>query len=38
VPKKDAVSAYRELQALQDELSKSLRGVFAKHRKFVLRL
>jgi hypothetical protein len=24
---------YRELQQLQDELSKSLRGVFAKHRK-----
>jgi len=36
-PKKDAVAAYRELQGLQDELSKSLRGVFAKHRKFVLR-
>jgi sugar (pentulose or hexulose) kinase len=35
-PKKDAVAAYRELQALQDELSASLRGVFAKHRKFVL--
>jgi hypothetical protein len=31
------VAAYRELQALQDELSKSLRGVFAKHREFVLR-
>jgi xylulokinase len=36
-PKKDAVAVYRDLQALQDELSKSLRGVFAKHRKFVLR-
>jgi xylulokinase len=35
-PKKEAVAAYRELQALQDELSVSLRGVFAKHRKFVL--
>ena len=36
-PKKDAVEAYRELQELQDDLSKSLRGVFAKHRKFVLK-
>jgi xylulokinase len=35
-PKKDAVARYRELQELQDELSKSLRGVFAKHRGFVL--
>ncbi len=34
-PKKGAVAAYQELQALQDELSKSLRGVFAKHRAFV---
>jgi xylulokinase len=31
-PKKAAVAVYRELQALQDDLSKSLRGVFAKHR------
>ncbi len=30
------VKVYRELQALQDEMSLSLRGVFAKHRKFVL--
>jgi len=36
-PKKDAVAAYRELQALQDDLSRSLRGVFAKHREFALR-
>ena len=36
-PKQDAVATYRELQALQDELSKSLRGVFAKHRQFVLK-
>jgi sugar (pentulose or hexulose) kinase len=36
-PKKEAVVAYRELQALQDELSASLRGVFVKHRKFVLK-
>lgn len=35
-PQKEAVAAYRELQALQDELSTSLRGVFAKHRQFVL--
>jgi len=37
MPKKDAAAAYQELQALQDELSKSLRGVFPKHRQFVLR-
>ena len=36
-PKKDAVAAYRELQNLQDDLSKSLRGVFVKHRKFLNR-
>jgi sugar (pentulose or hexulose) kinase len=35
-PRKAAVAAYRELQELQDDLSRSLRGVFAKHRKFVL--
>ena len=29
------VEIYRELQALQDGLSKSLRPVFAKHREFV---
>jgi xylulokinase len=28
---------YRELQTIQDEMSKSLRGVFGKHRAFVLR-
>jgi hypothetical protein len=27
---------YRELQGLQDELSKSVRGAFAKHQEFVL--
>lgn len=27
---------YAELQALQDEASRALRGVFAKHRRFVL--
>jgi xylulokinase len=35
-PNKKNVEVYRELQALQDEASKSLRGVFAQHRKFVL--
>ncbi len=36
-PKADAVAAYQELQELQDDLSLSLRGVFAKHRKFLNR-
>jgi len=36
-PKREAVAAYCELQELQDDLSKSLRGVFAKHRKFMVR-
>ena len=36
-PKADAVATYQELQELQDDLSRSLRGVFAKHRKFVNR-
>ncbi|HWX19270.1 MAG TPA: xylulokinase [Candidatus Binatia bacterium] len=31
------VEVYRELQALQDETSSALRGVFGKHRRFVLR-
>ena len=30
------VAIYRELQALQDELSRSLRDVFTKHRRFVV--
>ena len=29
------VAVYRELQALQDEMSQALRGVFTKHRQFV---
>jgi len=33
---KDA-AVYRELQELQDEMSTALRGVFAKHRRFLLR-
>jgi xylulokinase len=36
-PKAANVAVYKELQALQDELSSSLRGVFVKHRQFVLR-
>jgi sugar (pentulose or hexulose) kinase len=36
-PNRKNVEIYRELQALQDELSRSLRGAFAKHRRFVLR-
>jgi xylulokinase len=36
-PGKKAVAAYQELQALQDNLSTSLRGAFARHRQFVLR-
>jgi D-xylulose kinase len=34
-PNKSAVRVYRELQSLQDNLSLSLRGSFALHRKFV---
>ena len=35
----DAASSavYQELQDLQDDMSRALRGVFAKHRQFVLR-
>jgi xylulokinase len=35
-PKAKAVAVYRELQEIQDETSQALRGVFRKHRKFVL--
>ena len=35
-PNRENAERYRELQALQDGLSVALRGVFAKHRKFVL--
>ena len=35
-PQPEAVQVYRELQALQDEMSANLRGVFARHREFVL--
>jgi xylulokinase len=34
-PQKNAVTIYRELQALQDDFSKSLRGLFPQHRKFL---
>jgi sugar (pentulose or hexulose) kinase len=36
-PNPENVEVYRELQDLQDDLSKSLRSVFARHRKFVNR-
>jgi sugar (pentulose or hexulose) kinase len=36
-PDAKSAAVYRELQALQDELSQSLRAAFARHRKFVLR-
>ena len=35
-PKREAVVAYRELQEIQNDLSTALRGVFTKHRQFVL--
>ncbi len=34
-PRKPAVAIYRDLQAIQDELSRALRGVFGAHRNFV---
>jgi sugar (pentulose or hexulose) kinase len=34
-PDRKNVEIYQEWQALQDELSASLRGVFVKHREFV---
>jgi len=36
-PNKSNVARYQELQALQDAMSTSLRGVFGKHREFVLK-
>ncbi|MBI5386685.1 MAG: xylulokinase [Verrucomicrobia bacterium] len=36
-PKADHVKRYEELQALQNETSKALRGVFSLHRKFVVK-
>ena len=36
-PKKENVAVYRELQELQDETSRALRGVFTKHRRRPLR-
>ena len=37
LPEPKNAAVYGELQAVQDELSVSLRGVFGRHRKFVLR-
>ena len=34
-PNAKAVAVYHELQALQDEVSRSLRGAFAAHRRLV---
>jgi sugar (pentulose or hexulose) kinase len=36
-PDPKRAATYRQLQALQDELSLALRGVFSRHRRFVLR-
>ena len=36
-PDAKSVAAYRELQEIQDDLSKSLRGAFGKHRQFAVR-
>ncbi len=36
-PNAKNVALYHELQSLQDELSQSLRGVFAQHRRFMVR-
>lgn len=36
-PKAASVAVYRELQALQDELARGLRGAFARHRALVTR-
>ncbi len=37
VPEARSVETYRELQSLQDEMSRALRDVFTSHRKFVSR-
>lgn len=36
-PNPENVEVYEELQALQDDLSKSLRPVFSRHRQFLMR-
>ncbi|HKS38714.1 MAG TPA: xylulokinase [Verrucomicrobiae bacterium] len=36
-PQARAVAVYREAQALQEELSRALRGSFARHRRMVLK-
>jgi hypothetical protein len=35
-PDQKRAAVYRELQALQDETSKALRGVFTRHRRMLL--
>jgi sugar (pentulose or hexulose) kinase len=35
-PDAGAAAVYRELQEIQDDTSRALRGVFAKHRRFVM--
>lgn len=37
LPEPGHAEVYAELQALQDELSKTLRGAFSRHRQFLLR-
>lgn len=37
-PIEQNVAIYRQLQEIQDELSRALRGLFSKHRKFTLSL
>jgi hypothetical protein len=34
-PNKKNAEAYREVQAIQDEMSASLRGLFGRHRRFL---
>ena len=34
-PQRKNVAVYRDVQAIQDQMSASLRGVFEVHRKFV---
>jgi xylulokinase len=36
-PDPAAAKVYADLQGIQDDLSKTLRGVFGRHRQFVLK-
>jgi xylulokinase len=36
-PNQKNAAVYRELQGIQDEMSVALRGVFKRHRQFLLR-